>query len=157
MAKQKTTCEWCGLHKKDKNKFCGKVCQYSFDSFRQTDEYTAFRVMYKQAKLRSIKSNYEFTITLKDIKDVWEAQQEICVYSGEKLKFGESRRDKDTRGNTTASLDRRDSLQGYIPSNIQIVHVKVNLMKHVLPEREFIEWCEKVTSYANGNRFDRVA
>lgn len=47
----------------------------------------------------------------------------------------------------TASLDRKDSLRGYEPDNVQWVHKTVNLIKWELSEEEFLEWCSKITKH----------
>lgn len=51
---------------------------------------------------------------------------------------------------TTASLDRIDSDQGYILGNIQWVHKIVNIMKQDTVQSEFIGWCRAVVAHADG-------
>lgn len=43
-----------------------------------------------------------------------------------------------------ASLDRIDSLKGYIKGNIQFVSVAANFAKSDFSEKEFLEFCEAV-------------
>lgn len=43
------------------------------------------------------------------------------------------------------SVDRRDSEQGYVPGNIQLVCKAVNLMKHDFDDASFKFWCKAVT------------
>jgi hypothetical protein len=50
-------------------------------------------------------------------------------------------------GANTASLDRIDSAKGYIPGNVQWVHVVMQDMKSNFPQAEFIEWCRLVTDH----------
>lgn len=76
-----------------------------------------------------------------DSKHVWElflAQNRRCALSGVPLKFDSP---------TTASLDRKDSKQGYIPGNLQWVHKTLNLMKMALSDEEFIRWCRTVAAH----------
>jgi hypothetical protein len=167
--KQLVNCDWCGLpiereakrikrniKIKSKN-LCSKECKSAQDSYIKSDEYTTFRHMHSKTRFRSKKNNHEFSISLQDIKDLWIKQCGTCAYTGEALKFGQSRKDKHCKGNTTASLDRIDSTKGYVNGNIQIVHVVVNFMKHVLSDEEFVSWCQKVAAFRRKIPFDRAA
>ena len=99
---------------------------------------TFFTSCQKSAKKRGI----EFGITIDEAWSQFEKQNGICALSGVSIKLC---------GNTpigrkknTASLDRIDSTKGYTPDNIQWVHKKVNIMKNIFDESEFIQWCEKI-------------
>ena len=99
---------------------------------------TFFTACRKNAKKRDI----EFGITIEEAWDLFEKQNGMCALSGVSIRLC---------GNTpigrkenTASLDRIDSNKGYTPDNIQWVHKKVNIMKNILDESEFIQWCEKI-------------
>jgi hypothetical protein len=63
--------------------------------------------------------------------------------SGVDIFFG-NQYDKDE---TTASLDRKDSGKGYTLDNVQWVHKRVNIMKNIISDMEFIEWCKKVANH----------
>ncbi len=142
-------CKWCGLRYEtdSRNKtLCSKECKYLDKSFRQLDEHSIYRDMLKAARKRSRKTGKSCTITLQDIKHLWEKQAGVCCYTGEKLSLGVLGEDRGKRGYTTASLDRIDSAGDYTVDNIQIVHVVVNYMKHVLSHEEFLRWCGKVIS-----------
>ena len=62
--------------------------------------------------------------------------------------FESSVRDAEA-GNRTASLDRIDSSQPYVVTNIQWVHKDVNLMKMDLDEDWFVALCWVVTNHKN--------
>lgn len=47
----------------------------------------------------------------------------------------------------TASLDRIDSKEGYIPGNVQWVHKDVNKMKMDLPEQDFFSMVKQIYEY----------
>ena len=49
-----------------------------------------------------------------------------------------------------ASIDRIDNLKPYIRSNIQLVCVRVNYLKHTLDEGELYWWCKTIVD-AKGN------
>ena len=46
---------------------------------------------------------------------------------------------------TTASLDRIDSTKGYVENNVQWTLKKINIMKNVFSQKEFIYLCNKVS------------
>jgi len=69
---------------------------------------------------------------------VYQRQGGVCALSGTPIGFGKER---------TASLDRIDSGQGYLPGNVQWVHKTVNLMKQNLPESLFIEFCLAIAAH----------
>lgn len=52
------------------------------------------------------------------------------------------------KGSSTASLDRIDSSRGYVQGNVQWVRVDINLMKHSLKMKDFVEWYMKVAEHA---------
>ncbi len=83
-----------------------------------------------------------FDITIQDAWAQFQKQKGGCTYTGLPLVFGNSRAVE-----TTASLDRINSDQGYTPSNIQWVHKTIQLMKNILGDQEFIHWCHAVAKF----------
>lgn len=51
----------------------------------------------------------------------------------------------DKTGNV--SIDRIDSSIGYLPSNIQLVDKRINMLKNILPQDEFIDLCKLVANH----------
>jgi hypothetical protein len=47
----------------------------------------------------------------------------------------------------TGSLDRIDSLRGYVEDNVQWVHKDINYIKMDLNQEKFIYYCRKVADY----------
>lgn len=84
---------------------------------------------------------YEFSITIQDAWEVFEAQQGLCAFTKLPLTFTCGK----IRG--TASVDRIDNTKGYVLGNIQWVHKTINSMKGKLSESEFIEFCDLVSKY----------
>jgi len=80
--------------------------------------------------------------TIEEAWELFKRQNGRCAISGIKLiirGFG--------RGET-ASFDRIDSKQSYKIGNIQWVHKKVNLMKWATADRDFIDVCNQIKTYA---------
>jgi len=94
------------------------------------------QVMYG-AKLRDL----QLEITMEEAWQLFLNQDRKCALTGQTLIL--SRR----KAESTASLDRIDSLKGYTLSNLQWVHKRINKMKTDLPQDEFIALCRAVTAY----------
>jgi len=81
----------------------------------------------------------EFKVSHQYILGLFRKQNGKCALSGVEIKFnGRSKRE------TTASLDRIDSSQGYIEGNVQWVHKRINYLKRDLPERELNYWVNRL-------------
>jgi hypothetical protein len=101
-----------------------------------------FKTIKNRAKLK----NQEFSITIKEIWELYLKQDKKCALSGIPIYFQKIAGDK-YRQEQTASLDRIDSSKGYIQGNIQWVHKDINKMKNTLDEHIFIKLCNEVSNY----------
>lgn len=124
-------------HLKRSNR-CGKCTGKDHGAFRGYGGLGKRK--FGQIQYGANKRNKEFTITMKDAWDQWEAQKGICSWSGRDLKDPNSK---------DASLDRINSERGYIPGNIEWVHQEVNYAKHVLTASNFYLLCQEVAQYTN--------
>lgn len=93
------------------------------------------------------KRNIEFNITIEYIWELFQKQNSKCALTHLPLAFGQYRKSE-----TTASLDRIDSNQGYIVGNLQWVHKTVNIMKSDMSTEEFLTWCALITEVNNNER-----
>lgn len=91
----------------------------------------------KGARVRNI----SFDVSIEFLWSLFLRQKRKCKLTGVDLKFS------GLKGETTASLDRIDSLLGYTESNVQWVHKRVNRMKINIPQQEFIDWCKAVVNH----------
>ena len=104
-------------------------------------------VAWFNGKLRRAKQrDYEFSITIDYIWDIYIAQDKVCALSGVPIDF---------KG--TASLDRIDNSRGYVRENIQIVHKDVNYMKYTYSQDYFIKMCNLVASKHNVERDEKIS
>lgn len=109
--------------------------------------YEEIPVAWFNSKTRRAKQrDYEFTITIEDIWDIYIAQDKVCALSGVPIDF---------KG--TASLDRVDNSQGYVRENIQIVHKDVNYMKYIYSQDYFIKICNLVASKHNVESDEKIS
>jgi phosphopantetheine adenylyltransferase len=90
--------------------------------------------------------NYKFDITIEELWNMFLMQDKKCALSGLDLKFSKTTRDKTLQ---TASVDRIHRNLGYVKGNVQWVHKRINLMKNVLSDKDFIFFCQMV---ANKNK-----
>lgn len=103
------------------------------------DLYTSFKHSAKAKKL-------EFNVTIHYLWSLFLKQNRKCVFTGEELHFNRTYKSKK---NKTASLDRIDSLKGYVEGNLQWIHKDVNKLKKNFSDERFIEICKKVAQYKN--------
>lgn len=91
--------------------------------------------------------NIEFTVTIEEIWELFLKQDGKCALTGYPIKL--SRNPKSER--PTASLDRLDPSKGYTRDNCQWVHKTVNLCKHTLTNKEFINLCKLIVEQNGKN------
>lgn len=96
---------------------------------------------YSIARMSAEARGIEWGCSIADLDRQWTAQKGMCAYSGAPLEFTRGK----LRGN--ASLDRRDSLAPYSPSNVHFVTKTVNMVKRDLPEKEFLQLCRAVAAH----------
>ena len=97
--------------------------------------------------------NISMSITIEDIWNKFIEQNRKCALSGVELTFGDG---VNKYKNTTASLDRIDSLKGYTLDNIQWVHKDINQMKWSFTLDIFYKMCEDVINFRNKADNDRL-
>ncbi len=130
---RKNYCSLSCFGKVNTKHFDGKRTTYQLKSSNRRDEYTGFREHLRRLKYR----NREVDLTLEDLKEVFDSQNGVCVYSKVNLiavpKTGKS------NPIYTMSLDRKDSNIGYIKSNIQFISIAMNHLKNAMTEGQIQE------------------
>lgn len=97
------------------------------------DEFTPFRDFLRRVQRR----NQESTVTLKELKEVWDKQKGICTYS--KVKLITPTKGRNNRI-FTASLDRINSSIGYTKENIQFISINMNYLKNDMSHEEMLNY-----------------
>lgn len=115
--------------KYESNYFCSRECSGKFTSKEKKtsgrkDQLSPFRKFLSRANSRKIRKDLEVSLTLEDLKEVWESQRGICPYLQVVLHLGET-----NNPNLQASLDRIDSSKGYVRGNIQFISRTLNYAK----------------------------
>lgn len=81
----------------------------------------------------------KFSLSLDYLQELLELQNYKCALSNVDLITHSTASRNSTE--STISLDRIDSTQGYVEGNVQWVHKNINLMKFNLNQKNFIELC----------------
>ena len=93
---------------------------------------------YTRLKKSAEKRNYEFSVSIKYLWDLFQEQKQICAITGDYIPNIKE-----------ASLDRIDSSKGYIEGNVQWVTYQANVSKHTMTMEQLYEFCRKVLNHAN--------
>jgi len=88
----------------------------------------------------------DFSLTKTEIFQLLQTQQGRCALSGAPIQLAPTCAEHQ-QGETSASLDRIDSSKGYVPGNVQWVHMDINHMKGTLSDEVFIKWCQAVAEH----------
>jgi hypothetical protein len=128
-----------------KGKSCGcKKANFASTSMRKRLErggYAEIFASHWNAILRNAKRRkLDFTITAKYAWELFVKQNRKCALTGDLIEFSKNC----DMSHGTASLDRIDSLKGYIEGNVQWVHKYVNTMKWDLSMNELLDICRKI-------------
>lgn len=101
------------------------------------------RAITNKARYGAKKRNLEFKITHDEIMEIWERQQGKCALSGIYMTYA---KDGKGRKDLNVSLDRIRPDGGYTnkPINVQLVCLRVNMIKHVLAEHELFWWIKNI-------------
>lgn len=126
----------CGCRRDQYKKITGKNSKQYKGYEELNGKY--WGVIRKRAERRG----YELNIDIKFAWDLYIKQNRKCALSGLPIKFAISNRKSPE---TTASLDRIDSLKKYTEDNVQWVHKDVNIMKNVYDQKYFIGLCELIS------------
>jgi hypothetical protein len=93
------------------------------------------------AKTRNL--HFDDSLSEQYLYELYLKQNKICAISGIRIDFAKTNHLHQI-GNTTASLDRINSDNGYVKDNIQWVHKNINIMKNDLSMQRFLELCKEI-------------
>lgn len=113
-----------------------KLQKQSKEKYDETER--GIRELLKRARNSAKKKSLDNTLTLDQIKQIWDNQRGVCQYTGWQLQFPICKLNKTPY---TASLDRIDSDKGYVAENIQIISVMANYAKNDFNEEIMKEFC----------------
>jgi hypothetical protein len=120
-------CKKCSNSHNNPSGMIGSVRVSWFESFRKS----------------AITRGYVWELTPEYVDTLYQQQNGVCALSDFPIGWSVS------NWNHTASLDRIDNEVGYIESNVQLVHKKINMMRGSLSVENFIEMCAAVAASNN--------
>jgi hypothetical protein len=97
-------------------------------------------------KSGAVERKLNLDITIQEAWHLFKKQNGRCAISGVQLCFPKNTKEL-LEHKQTASLDRIDSIDGYVQGNIQWVHKTVNIMKMDMEQDNFIAWCIEIANY----------
>lgn len=118
---------------------------------RQLDPFRYYIKCIKQRK-------HEYNVTLEYLAELWEQQKHICPYTGLTLQLmSHMLTNQDHR--YSASLDRKDSKQGYMIGNVQFISRSINFMKNNMSHEHTVEFLKEISEYclAQGKKMVEVS
>ena len=113
---------------------------------------TYIKYLFKNLKKNALKRNIDVNISEEDIINLYYKQEGLCKLTNIQMTYN-----KYTTTNNrihhlnNISVDRIDSKKHYSNDNIQLVCVKINIIKWDLSSEDFIETCKLVVNNLNKN------
>ncbi len=95
------------------------------------------------ARDRSKRDGIDFSLTLDDINNLWNAQNGTCALSGIKMTYEL----QNGRTPTNVSIDKIDRTKGYVTGNVQLVCMVCNQIKSDLSEEDMYQFCKKIVEH----------
>lgn len=106
--------------------------------------------IYKRLIREAARRGIKFELSVEYLQNLYNYQKGKCIYTGLDIVIGKSLNSTKDRIENTASLDRIDSLKGYIENNVQWIHKDINYMKFNFTTEKFLYLCKIITeNHAN--------
>jgi len=105
------------------------------------------KIFLQNAIKSAAKRNQKFALTVQDIVNCWQEQNQICAYSGRKMTLVAGMPE-------TASIERIDSKIGYTLENTILVCQAINRMKSNFEFEDFFELCKDVALYLSDDKLN---
>jgi len=136
-----------------KNQSTCRACVTDAVSQRASNTYQAYCrrlvVNARSKSKRGVRNNGalsgSFNINEEDVIKLWEKQKGQCALSGV---FLTHHRDGQGAKEHNASIDRINPTKGYEPKNVQLVALRVNVMKSTLGEDMFYWWVKTIHNFS---------
>lgn len=136
---QKKSCLNCNDIIQKKSNYCRKCARTIRDKQNQErGKYSGLQVFISRARKRGKLGN----LTIEDLKEIWDKQNGICVYSKVKLNLPKYSEKNDPL--FTASLDRINSNLPYEKNNVQFVSIIINYMKNQMSHEQTLDFCKTI-------------
>lgn len=112
------------------------------------DQYTPFRWFLARARQRKKKGPTDLDVDY--LKELWESQSGICIFTGWELLLPASTEGWINGADIkNASLDRIDNKLGYIKGNVRFISVMANICRGAYLDEAVFKFCDAVTKHAS--------
>ena len=116
---------------------------------KYVDIYSPFRLHLRCARRRAQEGSVPCSITLEDLRSLWDSQQGKCPLTGWALVNPQTTGVREPRNPDRASLDRVDGSKGYVPGNIRFVCMMANFAKNTFSDEQLVDFCRAVARNHN--------
>ena len=142
----KTNFEGSNANGKFSRKFCKNCLQSQRNKNKSKSPEAYLRHLYSHLKHSRHASTEDLVweIEVEDLLSIWEAQNGRCALTGLLMTY---HKDGNGKKDLNASIDRIDPEIWYIPSNIQLVCSRVNVLKHNLSEDLLYWWAKNIVEF----------
>ncbi len=132
--------------------YCSHKCTGAhLERGRPADEFSPFRDTLRRVRGISVRRDRDFSLTLRQLQEIWEGQGEICAYTGLPMELAKSTTDKPISSMYTASLDRIDSNKWYGLENVHFVCRGANLAKNSFPHTQALAFFSNLKETPGGS------
>lgn len=128
------------------NKYRRNICKTCYQEkrnrARSNDPKSYMRSLFTQAKSARKKQGVVWELELDDLYELWDEQEGKCAESNIFMTWKKGGGAHDLN----ISIDRVTPNGPYSRSNVQLVCLRVNLMKQTLSGDEFYWWCKNIVT-----------
>jgi hypothetical protein len=109
------------------------------------DEFSPFkRILFTLRQRSKENSKKNLTLTLQELKEVWDRQEGKCPFTGWNLLLPKNSKERLDYLPERASLDRIDSSKGYSVDNVQFVSMIYQFAKNSFSDDVVLNFCRSV-------------
>lgn len=115
---------------------------------RGNKEYSKYNALYSHYKKNAQRRNIPFNLTIDEVKHII---HKPCYYCGtdESNVFSRKEKDYEIKHN---GMDRINPLKGYEIDNVVPCCKTCNFAKHIMTQREFYDWIQRVSNHIKKNK-----
>lgn len=126
---------------------CRKCQQLSRNVNTSKTPESFIKNLYTQLKSTRRNSEYKWDITVEYLYQLYKKQDGKCAISGVNMTWHKG----SGKTHYNISIDRKNPDLDYVPTNVQLVCVITNIMKHTLNDVDFYWWCKTIVDNKEKN------
>jgi hypothetical protein len=119
----------------------GCASEANKNRYQKYGKAAGLTALFKKCREGASARGLTFNLSLKDVHEMWEAQNGCCWYIGTKMTMEVGDPNK-------VSIDRLDSSKGYTRENTALCTKRINLMKRDMSVRDFMDIIQQLHDHA---------